>query len=92
VELTGKVALITGGRRIGAVVATELARRGADIALVYRSSRTEAEATATSLQALNRRTLLLQADLQQPDPCRRIVDDTAAQLGRRSIVKSRLRA
>ena len=27
-ELTGRVALLTGGKRIGAVVATELARRG----------------------------------------------------------------
>ena len=34
-ELTGKVALITGGKRIGAVVATVLAGAGADVALVY---------------------------------------------------------
>ena len=85
-ELTDKVALITGGRRIGAVVATELARRGVHVAVVYRSSRAEAEATATSLEALNRRSLLLQADLQQPDACRRIVDDTAAGLGRLDIL------
>ena len=32
-ELTGRVALITGGTRMGAVVGTELARDGADIAL-----------------------------------------------------------
>ena len=34
-DLPGRVALITGGKRIGAVVATELARGGADVALVY---------------------------------------------------------
>ena len=39
-ELTDRVVLITGGKRIGVVVATELARRGADVALVYRASRT----------------------------------------------------
>ena len=38
-DLVERVALITGGKRIGAVVAIELARRGADIALVYRESR-----------------------------------------------------
>ena len=31
--LTGKVALITGGKRIGLVVAEELARRGVDVGL-----------------------------------------------------------
>ena len=32
-DLTGRGVLITGGRRIGAAVAEDLARRGADIAL-----------------------------------------------------------
>ena len=85
-EVTGKVALITGGRRIGAVVATGLARRGADVAIVYRTSRAEAEETDASLRALGRRTFLVQADLQQPDACRRVVDDTVAELGRLDIL------
>src|SRR5450432_1354714 len=67
VDLTNKVALITGGRRIGAVVAMELARRGADVALVYRASKTEAEETAVGLRALSRRAFLVQAALQDPD-------------------------
>jgi NAD(P)-dependent dehydrogenase (short-subunit alcohol dehydrogenase family) len=33
-----KVALITGGKRIGAVVATTLAKAGVDIALIYNRS------------------------------------------------------
>jgi NAD(P)-dependent dehydrogenase (short-subunit alcohol dehydrogenase family) len=85
-ELTGKVVLITGGRRIGAVVATELARRGADVALVYRASRSEAEETAAAVQALGRRSLVLQADLRQADACDRIVDDTVAALGRLDVL------
>ena len=36
-DLQNKVALITGGKRIGLVVAEELARRGADVALVVRA-------------------------------------------------------
>lgn len=85
-DLTDKVALITGGRRIGAVVATELARRGAHVAIVYRASRAEAEETAAALRALTRRALLVQADLQQPDACRRVVEEAAAGLGRLDVL------
>jgi NAD(P)-dependent dehydrogenase (short-subunit alcohol dehydrogenase family) len=42
----GKVALVTGGARIGQVVAHSLAARGCDLALVYRGSREAAEASA----------------------------------------------
>jgi len=86
VELTDKIALITGGRRIGAVVATELARRGAHVAIAYRTSRVEAEETVTSLRALTRRAFVVQGDLQQPDACRRVVDETAAEFGRLDIL------
>ena len=74
-ELTDRVALITGGRRIGAVVAAELARKGAHVAMVHRGSRLEADAA-----------FLLQADLQQPDACRRVVDDTVAKFGRLDVL------
>jgi NAD(P)-dependent dehydrogenase (short-subunit alcohol dehydrogenase family) len=85
-ELTNRVALITGGKRIGAVVATELARRGADVALVYRSSRTEAEETAGAVRSLGRRAVVLQADLSEPDAGERVVDATVAELGRLDIL------
>jgi NAD(P)-dependent dehydrogenase (short-subunit alcohol dehydrogenase family) len=85
-ELAGRVALITGGRRIGAVVASEMARRGADIALVYRRSRAEAEETADSLRALGRRVFLVQADLSRPDSCDHVVDETVNALGRLDVL------
>ena len=85
-ELSGRVALITGGRRIGAVVTTELARGGADVALVYRRSRTEAEETAEAVRALGRRAFLVQADLSAPDSCQRIVDETVDALGRIDVL------
>lgn len=85
-DVTDKVALITGGRRIGAVVATELARRGAHVAIVYRASRAEAEETATALRALSRRALVVQADLQQPDACRRAVEETVAEFARLDVL------
>jgi NAD(P)-dependent dehydrogenase (short-subunit alcohol dehydrogenase family) len=85
-DVSGRVALITGGRRIGVAVATELARAGADVALVYRSSRGEAEDTAAAVRALGRRALAVQADLQQPEACGRVVDGTVDALGRLDIL------
>src|SRR5687768_10083296 len=85
-ELTGRVALITGGKRIGAVVAAELARHGADVALVYRASRREADETADAVKGLGRRTLVVQADLTDPDACDRAVQDTVAGLGRLDVL------
>jgi NAD(P)-dependent dehydrogenase (short-subunit alcohol dehydrogenase family) len=85
-ELTNRVALITGGRRIGAVVAAEAARGGADVALVYRSSRTEAEETADAIRSLGRRAAVLQSDLSEPEAAERVVDATVAELGRLDIL------
>jgi len=85
-DLADHVALITGGKRIGAVVATELARRGADVALVYRSSSTEAKETAEAIRALDRRAVVIRADLAAPDAAERVVDETVGQLGRLDVL------
>jgi NAD(P)-dependent dehydrogenase (short-subunit alcohol dehydrogenase family) len=86
VELTSRAALVTGTRRIGAVVATELARAGADVALVYRKSRTEADETAAAVRALGRRTVVLHADLREPDACERVVEETVDAFGRLDVL------
>src|SRR6185312_13169449 len=64
-DLTNKVALITGGKRIGRSVAEALALRGADVMLTYARSRTEAEEAAARVQAASRRGAAIQADLSQ---------------------------
>ena len=51
-DSANRVALVTGGKRIGAVVAIELARKGADIALCYNRSRAEADQTAAAIKGL----------------------------------------
>jgi NAD(P)-dependent dehydrogenase (short-subunit alcohol dehydrogenase family) len=84
--LENKTALITGGKRIGAVVAVELARRGMDIALAYRSSKVEAESTAADIEQLGRRSVLIQADLSRGDACRPLVDAAADALGRLDVL------
>jgi NAD(P)-dependent dehydrogenase (short-subunit alcohol dehydrogenase family) len=85
-ELTDRVALITGGKRIGVVVATELARRGADVALVYRRSRTTADETAAAVKALGRRGVALGGDLSLPPDCDRVVAETVERLGRLDVL------
>ena len=80
-NLTDKKALITGGKRIGAVVAQDLARRGVDVALTYNRSAAEAEATAAAVQALGRRAFAIKADLSNAKACGVLVDDAAASLG-----------
>jgi len=94
-ELTGKVVLITGGKRIGAVVAIALAKAGADVALVYNRSRREADETVAAVRAqgppsagLRRasRAIAIQADVSREQDCAQAVDTTVAQLGRLDIL------
>ena len=80
-ELTDKVVLLTGGKRIGQVVARELAKRGADLALAYRGSRTEAESTANEVKALGRRAEVIQADVSKAADCEALVEHTVSSLG-----------
>jgi len=85
-NVDGRVALITGGKRIGAIVATELARAGADVALVYNHSKAEAEETARAVGATGQRAIVVQANLRDPDACRRVVDATVDGLGRLDVL------
>ena len=82
---TGKVALLTGAKRIGAVVAEALAADGIDIALTYHRSSAEAETTVNAVQAAGRRAIAIQADLSRVEECRRVVETTIRDLGRLDI-------
>ncbi len=85
-DLTDRVALITGPRRIGAVVAQALASRGADVAMSYNRSQDEAERAAAAVRALGRRAVCLQADLSQPAACDTLVQDAMKALGRLDVL------
>ena len=87
-DLSGKVALVTGGSRgIGAATAKMLARAGADVALTYRSRQADAESvvSAISTQHPASSPLVLQADLSKPEDCARVVEETAARFNRLDI-------
>jgi NAD(P)-dependent dehydrogenase (short-subunit alcohol dehydrogenase family) len=81
-----KVALITGGKRIGAVVATTLAQAGSDIALVYNRSLAEAAETESAVRGLGRRAILVQADVTDERACGDAVATTVRELGRLDIL------
>ena len=85
-NLETRVALITGGKRIGAVVATELARRGADVAVTFFASRSDAEETADAVRALGRRAFTVGVDLGDPAGCARAVNETVGALGRLDVL------
>jgi pteridine reductase len=65
-DIDGKVALITGSaKRIGSRIAIELAKRGARIAVHYRSSRHEAEETMKTIRSSGGEAVTFHADLTQ---------------------------
>jgi NAD(P)-dependent dehydrogenase (short-subunit alcohol dehydrogenase family) len=85
-DLTDKVTLITGGRRIGLAAAAALAARGSHIVVTYARSRDEAEQAVSRVQAAGRRGLAVQADLSQPDQCAAAVRQTVEAFGRLDVL------
>jgi enoyl-[acyl-carrier protein] reductase III len=63
-QFKGKVALVTGGARgIGKATALKLAKHGADIVVVYYNSSTEANELVTTLEAMGRKAIAIQANV-----------------------------
>ena len=71
---------------IGAAVCVELARRGADIAVVARHDGPEAQQVKADVESLGRRCVMITADLVIPDDCTGCVQQTVDQLGRLDVL------
>lgn len=84
--LTGKAAIVTGGRRIGAVVASTLGARGMDVAVSYQRSRGTAERVVTEIESCGRRGVAIAADLSRPEACAALVEEAAASFGRLDVL------
>jgi NAD(P)-dependent dehydrogenase (short-subunit alcohol dehydrogenase family) len=85
-DLTGTVALLTGAKRIGAVVADQLAGRGVNIAICYARSRAEADVAIERVRAHGIRGEIFQADLSDPQSCSEVVEQAAKTFGRLDIL------
>jgi len=86
-ELSGKVALVTGGAlRVGRSICRELASAGASIALTYRNSDAEARSLASELEQMGVRALAVPCDVRQEDAVTHAVTHVAEVLGRIDIV------
>ena len=85
--LSGKSALVTGGaRRVGRAIALALAEAGADVAITYRTSHSEALQTAGEIESLGRRAVAIECDVRSEASVRRAIDATVSQFGRLDIV------
>lgn len=82
IDLSGKVALITGGGRdIGKAIAFKMAGCGAAVAINYRASQAEAEAAAAEIESRGGRAVAIQADVTQARDAERLVAETVRALG-----------
>jgi NAD(P)-dependent dehydrogenase (short-subunit alcohol dehydrogenase family) len=85
-DLTGKIALITGGSRgLGLQMVRAFARRGADIIVVSRKL-DACEAVADEVRRLGRRALALSAHVGRWDEIDRLVERAYAEFGRIDIL------
>jgi 3-oxoacyl-[acyl-carrier protein] reductase len=82
IDLSGQVALVTGGSRgIGRAAALALARAGADVALTFHTRSDQAEAAAREIRDLGRRAFVGGGDLADPEIVDRLIAGIRREFG-----------
>lgn len=88
-DLTGRVALVTGGSRgVGRACALRLAESGADVVVNYVSSKAAAVDTAKQIRALGRRAFIVKADVSEEDDVRSMIGFVENEVGQLNIIVS----
>jgi len=86
-SLKGKVALVTGASRgIGRAIAIEFARRGAAVAINFRSGAEHAEAVAKEIQEMGGECMLIKGDVSKKEQAHRIVEQVLEKWKRLDIL------
>lgn len=86
-NLTGKVALVTGASRgIGQATAIELAKAGADIVVNFIGNEAVADETVEKIEALGRKALKIKADVSNAEEVQAMVDEAHAAFGHIDIL------
>ena len=89
IDLTGKVALVTGGSRgIGRACAQRLAQAGADLVINYVSSVDDAQQTVAAVQRHGRRAVAVKADVSEQEDVSEMIDHVRKTFGRLDILVS----
>jgi len=87
IDLSGKVALVTGGSRgIGRAAAEVLARAGARVALSYVRDQRSGDATVSSIRKVGGEAVALKADLSEPEAARELVRSAVSAWGRLDLL------
>jgi NAD(P)-dependent dehydrogenase (short-subunit alcohol dehydrogenase family) len=81
-DLKDRVVVITGGKRIGRVVAQEAAARGANLVLSYRGSKQEADDTVADVKAKGRCAIAVAADVARAVDCAALMTSAREKFGR----------
>ena len=86
-DLTGKVALVTGGSRgIGRSASLALAKRGAQVVINYVSNEAAAREVADVIQAAGGKAELLQFDVGNSEAAEKAIAEVAKRLGRLDVL------
>ena len=86
-KLEGCGALVTGGGTgLGREVSLELARRGANVGIVYSKSRDEAAETVRNLREMGVQSEAFQADVADSAAVRRVVSEALERFGRLDVL------
>lgn len=86
-NLTGKVAVVTGGSRgIGASIAKGLGREGATVVINYNHSHEQAQAVVAEIKALGGSALAMQADISEAEETKVFIEKVLGDFGKIDIL------